>query len=99
MEIWQPTALVGTCFLLVFFSIHLLRPFGIRKRYTLTLLFPLIMFTTGFIMRLAKKKSAVDVGYYLTEISYIFTYVIFSAAILLGQVKYWKTKHVRKLYK
>lgn len=52
----------------------------------------LIMFTIGFAMRLTQNEEVVNLGYYLTEISYLFTYLLFTAALILGQKKYWNIK-------
>lgn len=55
-----------------------------------TMFIVLLMFTLGYILRLSAQKQFVDIGYYLTDLSYLFTYIIFTAALILGQIKYWK---------
>lgn len=51
---------------------------------------PIITFGIGFAMRLAKDQQVIDLGFYFTESSVVFIYVLFTAALLLGQIKYWK---------
>lgn len=50
----------------------------------------LVLFTVGFGLRLSKQENLIDFGFFFTEISYLFTYVIFTSCLILGQKKYWK---------
>ena len=54
------------------------------------LLFPLLIFVIGFCLRLSNNQEKVDLGFYLTEVSYIFLTMLFVLALFLGQLKYWK---------
>lgn len=54
------------------------------------LTFPIIIFSTGYVMRIYGEKVVVDLGYFLTESASMFVYVIFAGAVVLGQMRYWK---------
>ncbi len=49
------------------------------------------LFTFGFALRLTGQQALIDFGYYSTEISHLFTYVLFTACLILGQKKYWRS--------
>jgi hypothetical protein len=53
---------------------------------------PLVMFTLGFSMRLIDVDWVIDLGFFFTEFIYIAIYSLFTAAICLGQIRYWKVK-------
>lgn len=69
--------------------ILILRKFG-RGDLFIYLLLPLILFVTGFSMRLTTNSEIIDLGFFFTEISSVWLYVLFVLALLLGQIKYWK---------
>lgn len=82
--------------LIVFFGLagailvfRLLRNFG-RLSYLEYFVAPMVTFCLGFILRLNSKQEIIDLGFFLTDISFLLVYTIFSIAILLGQIKYWK---------
>jgi hypothetical protein len=54
--------------------------------------FPILLFAFGFTLRLAQDKELIDLGFFFTEFSFLFTYLLFTVALLLGQVKYWGIK-------
>ena len=54
------------------------------------LIFPIIIFCTGFTLRLSGNKPMVDIGYFFTDSSSIFLYALFTGALILGQLKFWK---------
>jgi len=41
-------------------------------------------------MRLLPTEEIVDLGFFFTEVSNMYLYVLFVLALLLGQLKYWK---------
>lgn len=51
---------------------------------------PSTFFAVGFSLRLTSNKSMIDLGYFLTEISLLFTYILLVIFLFLGQAKYWK---------
>ena len=70
--------------------IGFLRIFGIRRSYMLIMLFPVILFTIGFALRLTGVKEIIDIGFFFTDFTYVFIYIMFTASFMLGQIKYWK---------
>ncbi len=66
------------------------------RRFSKDLRFPLILITVfavysvGFLMRLNGNKEQVDLGFFLTDFSALFLTALFTASLLLGQIKYWK---------
>lgn len=90
MLVWHITAV------LMILVIVLVVLFLFLKRYRTRLIdfFPLFLvflfFAVGFVFRLSGKQTFIDFGYFLTEISYLFVYVLFTAALILGEKKYWK---------
>ena len=52
-------------------------------------LFPIFLFSAGFALRLGSSGELIDMGFYFTEISYLFVYVIFTLCLAFGQAKYW----------
>ncbi len=66
------------------------RAFGIKKKYVLTMLFPMFIFTAGFSLRLTGVQKWIDMGFYLTDFTYVYIYILFTASFMLGQIKYWK---------
>jgi hypothetical protein len=69
---------------------YLMRKFKLSNRFFFLISIPLILFVIGFILRLSVDKSIVDIGFFFTEINYVFVYAIFATAWLLGQSKYHK---------
>ncbi len=66
------------------------------RKFSKDLRFPLILITSfavysiGFLMRLMGTKEQVDLGFFLTDFSALFLTALFTASLLLGQIKYWK---------
>lgn len=84
------TLIIVCAFSFFSYLIHaVLRKFG-RRDVLIYFLSPIGMFCIGFYLRLNESKELVDIGYFFTESSYILVYTLFSIAILLGQLKYWK---------
>jgi len=69
-----------------------LRKFELSRSTTSLIIFPLIVFVFGFSLRLTQDKELIDTGFFFTEFSYLFTYLIFATSFVLGQLKYWKRK-------
>lgn len=53
-------------------------------------LLPLTIFVFGFALRLSKNQGLVDLGFFLTDSAAFFITLLFTLALILGQVKYWK---------
>jgi len=85
-------ALVILLILLLFslLIIVLFRKFNRDLKTAFLFIVPLLVFSLGFILRLSIKPSLVDIGFFLTEFSGLFTSVLFAVCLLLGQLKYWK---------
>lgn len=66
------------------------RRFTKDLKLPLMLFVPIIIFSLGFIMRLSEDKQIIDLGFFFTESATIFIYVLFTSALILGQLKYWK---------
>jgi len=49
-----------------------------------------LIFTIGFSLRLSKNQNIIDMGYFMTDISFLFIEILFTIALILGQMKYWK---------
>jgi hypothetical protein len=75
--------------LALFFLRHFLRAFRAPKIFVVSV-FPLALFSFGFALRLRGEKEVVDLGFFFTDFAFLFTYVLFAAALLLGQIRYWK---------
>ncbi len=76
-------------FLLTTLIYRLLKKFN-KVNLFIYFLIPLLIFTTGFILRLSSKNEFIGLGYFLTDISNLWLYILFTLGIILGQVKYWK---------
>lgn len=50
----------------------------------------LLCFSLGFMLRLSQEQSMIDLGFFFTEMSGIFGTILFTSALLLGQMKYHK---------
>jgi len=70
--------------------LNFLRVFGIRKNYMVIMMFPLLLFTFGFSLRLSGISEIVDLGFFFTDFTFVFIYIMFTASFMLGQIKYWK---------
>ena len=66
------------------------RSFTKDLKLPLVLFVPIVNFSFGFMMRLSENKQIVDLGFFFTESSTIFIYILFTLALILGQLKYWK---------
>lgn len=54
------------------------------------LIFPVLIFSAGYIFRLSGIKPMIDTGYFLTDSASIFLSTLFAGALILGQLKFWK---------
>ena len=69
-----------------------LKNFNLSEKIIAMLLFPLLLFSFGFALRLSGSKEMIDIGFFFTEFRFLFVYLIFAAALVLGQIKYWHRK-------
>lgn len=72
------------------FLIYLLRIFTKKKNLILIVLFPVVVFGIGYTLRLSSVKEGVDLGFFFTDFSFLFVYLVFAMAFLLGQIRYWR---------
>jgi len=89
METLQLIIIIVSSFIILITILNLCKKFG-RKDISYYILLPLTLFIIGFLFRLSKESNMIDVGYFLTELSYILLTTFFVIALLLGQLKYWK---------
>lgn len=89
MFIFQINLEILVFFVLVLALLKILIKFG-REDLFVYLVIPLSLFLIGFSMRLSSNEPIVNLGFFFTEISSIWLYVLFVLALLLGQIKYWK---------
>ena len=73
-----------------FLILFLFRKFLKEFSLSVLLLAPLLIFSIGFVLRLSGNKPAVDLGFFFTDFTLLFIYALFTATLLLGQIKYWK---------
>ena len=75
------------------YSFSLLLFFGRFKKektFSLLLIIPITVFSLGYVLRLTGSKPIVDVGFFFTDSAYIFIYSLFTSALVIGQIKFWK---------
>lgn len=89
MIVFQVFTIVVLFFSQSLLILLLLRSFKRKIANAVYFIFPLFVFCVGFSLRLSNNRSLIDLGYFLTDISSLFVYLLFSAFLFLGQVKYW----------
>lgn len=72
--------------------IKFLDNFKLKRFYFMLFLLPLLSFIIGFSLRFTGDKFLIDIGFFFTDFSYLFVYLIFAVALILGQLRYWKIK-------
>ena len=80
-------------FVLIVFSAVLLKflmKFKLKKFFIVFFLLPLFLFVIGFLLRLTGDKFLIDIGFFFTDFSFLFAYLLTAIALILGQLKYWK---------
>lgn len=90
MQIWQLGGGIAVLLIAAALLNNFLSLFKTSWKSFYLIFFIPILFSVGFGFRLGQDKEIVDFGFFLTEISYLFTYLLFTAALMLGQKKYWK---------
>lgn len=79
-----------------FISLALLRSFlkrfKVEKVALSFALFSLFVFVLGFALRLSGDTNLINIGFFLTDYSVLFTTLFMALSFLLGQIKYWKIK-------
>ncbi|HBB76207.1 MAG: hypothetical protein A2186_00470 [Candidatus Levybacteria bacterium RIFOXYA1_FULL_41_10] len=58
--------------------------------FSAIIVMPIAVFSLGYLLRLTENKAFVDLGYFLTDSSYIFIYSLFTSALVIGQIKFWE---------
>ncbi len=92
MLFWQLAGEVIVLFVLVILLYKFLSEFKTKKTSFYPLFSILVLFTIGFGLRLSKVEELIDFGFFFTEISLLFTYILFTSCLILGQKRYWKIK-------
>jgi len=90
MFTYQILVIIALLVLYSFLVLLFCRRFTKELSLPAMLIFPVIIFCTGFTLRLSGNKPIVDTGYFLTDSSSIFLYTLFTGALILGQLKFWK---------
>lgn len=91
MALRQILTITGITVALMIITKSLIKKFTSVKLYY-PLLIAIALFSTGFSLRLSNNQPVIDIGFFMTEISHLFVYALFTAALILGQEKYWKIK-------
>lgn len=74
-----------------FILVHnFLKTFRLRRKYTAPMVFPLVLFTAGFSLRLSGVQEMMDIGFFFTDFTFVFIYILFTASFMMGQIRYWK---------
>ena len=74
------------------FLLKFINNFKVKRFYSILFLLPLFSFAIGFSLRLTGDKFLIDTGYFFTDFSSLFVYVLFVVALVFGQLKYWKIR-------
>ncbi|NCO11166.1 hypothetical protein CO038_00330 [Candidatus Pacearchaeota archaeon CG_4_9_14_0_2_um_filter_39_13] len=90
MELWQIATISATSLAIILSLILFLSRFRISIKLFHPLIMIVLIFSTGFCMRLSESQRVVDLGYFFTDLSFLFTYILFTATLILGQKKYWR---------
>ncbi len=90
MFIYQAIVIIALSAFYCFLVFLFLERFTKELSLPVMLIFPVIIFSTGFILRLSENKPMIDIGYFFTDSSSIFLYALFTGALILGQLKFWK---------
>ncbi len=51
----------------------------------------ILLFCVGFRLQLSGNKTGIDIGYFLTELTFLRSYLLIGFAALLGQAKYHRS--------
>ncbi|MDP2666631.1 MAG: hypothetical protein Q8P05_03975 [Candidatus Diapherotrites archaeon] len=51
--------------------------------------FPMVLFSLGFLLRVSTTGDLADIGFFFTEFSFVIIYVLFTISFFIGQIKYW----------
>ena len=90
MEMFQIAIIVGTVIAITLGLWYVLDRFVHQKKIFIPLLFLPFIFGCGYALRFSKIDAVVDVGYFLTDMSFLSTNLVFASALLLGQKKYYR---------
>ena len=87
---WQLAIIISAAGAIGILLYQHLHAFPATKRLFIPMFATLAMFSIGFALRLFSEQSVVDIGFYFTDISFLFVNIMFTSALILGQHKYWK---------
>ena len=90
MLIVQTLSILVTLATYSFFILWTFRKFNVSMKLSVYFILPLSFFCIGFLMRLSLNQGLIDLGFFFTESSVMFLTVLFSIALFLGQLKYYK---------
>jgi hypothetical protein len=74
----------------IFLFTSLLKIFNIKRSIYYVVIFPICLFSVGFSLRVSEIQKLIDVGFFMTDFSFLFIYSVTALALTLGQLKYWK---------
>jgi len=80
--------LIGLIYLITIFLFC--RSFTKNRNIGLLLIIPVSLFVLGYLFRINGNEWQIDLGFFLTDSSSIFLYALFTGALILGQMKFWK---------
>ena len=86
---WVQVSIISVVFAGLSGSLFLLFKEFKQERFVGFLIAPFLIYSLGFCLRLTGKKSLVDLGFFLTDISTAFFTALFVSFLFLGQLKYW----------
>lgn len=75
MPFWQIVSQIIVLIVLLFLLDNFISQFKTNKKTFYPLITIIIIFTVGFAMRLLGNQEVINLGFYLTEVSYIFIYI------------------------
>jgi hypothetical protein len=81
------------------FIYSILRHFKSGLNFLAVFIFPSILFSMGFLLRLSINAELADIGFFLTEFSFVLIYTLFTISFFIGQIKYWGLHKPNKILK
>jgi hypothetical protein len=90
MLYWQALGIGSLVILLSGMLLGVLYIFRTSKKAFYPLFVLILLYAAGFSMRISADPALVDLGFFFTEISSLFATLLFTAALILGQARYWK---------
>lgn len=90
MFIYEVLAISLLTLLYAVLIIRFCRRFVHEYNLPIFLLFPMIIYSGGFILRISENKSLINIGFFLTDSVSTLLSILFAGALILGQLKFWR---------